>query len=101
MPIKQIIDERPHYRYQTDIWYLDNEFKINTQYEYCLDIVEHFSKWCYSYLLPDKSMKLVLSKIKLFILNFGKCKIFQTDNGIEFKNKELRFYLENENIKQI
>ena len=24
-----------------------------------------------------------------------------TDNGTEFKNKELRFYLENENIKQI
>ena len=46
-------------------------------------------------------MKLVLSKIKLFILNFGKCKIFQTDNGKEFKNKELRLYLENENIKQI
>ena len=46
-------------------------------------------------------MKMVLSKIKLFILNFGKCKIFQTDNGTKFKNKELRLYLENENIKQI
>lgn len=27
MPIKQIIDEGPHYRYQADIWYLDNKLK--------------------------------------------------------------------------
>ena len=27
MPIKQIIDEGPHYRYQADIWYLDKEIK--------------------------------------------------------------------------
>ena len=87
MPIKQIIDEAPHYRYQACIWYLDNKLKKNTQYEYYLDIIDHFSKWAYSYLLLDKSMKLVLSKIKLFILNL--------------KNKELRLYLENENIKQI
>ena len=101
MPIKQIIDEGPHYRYQADIWYLDKELKNNTQYEYCLDIVDHFSKWAYSYLLVDKSMSLVLSKIKLYILNFGKCKIFQTDNGTEFKNKELKLYLEKEDIKQV
>ena len=27
MPIKQIIDEGPNYRYQADIWYLDKELK--------------------------------------------------------------------------
>ena len=27
MPIKQIIDEAPHYTYQADIWYLDKELK--------------------------------------------------------------------------
>ena len=63
--------------------------------------MDHFSKWAYSFLLVDKSMSMVLSKIKLYILNFGKCKIFQTDNGTEFKNKELKLYLEKEDIKQV
>ena len=43
IPIKQIFDEGPHYRYQADIWYLDAELKINNNYNYCLDIRDHFS----------------------------------------------------------
>ena len=70
-----------------------------------MDIIEYFLKSAYSYLLTNKSVKKVLSKIlskiKLFILNFGKCNKFQTDNWTEFKNKELRLYIENKNIKQI
>ena len=46
-------------------------------------------------------MNLVVSKIKMFILNFGKCKIFQTDNGKELKNRELKTFLENEGIEQV
>ena len=30
-----------------------------------------------------------------------KCKIFQTDNGLEFNNNNLKLFLENENIKYI
>ena len=101
MPLKLIIDEGPHYRYEADIWYLDKELKTNNNYEYCLDIIDHFSKWLYSYLLTDKTMALVTSKIKLYIMNYGKCKIFQTDNGTEFKNAELKTFLANEGIKQV
>ena len=43
----------------------------------------------------------VVSKIKMYIMNFGKCKIFQTDNGTEFKNAELKTFLENEGIKHV
>ena len=93
------IDEGPHYRQQADLWYLDDELKSNNKYIYCLDIIDHFSKWIYCYLLTDKSLNLVVSKIKMFILNFGKCKIFQTDNGKELKNRELSIFLENEGIE--
>ena len=34
-------------------------------------------------------------------MNYGKCKIFQTDNGTEFKNVELKTFLANEGIKQV
>ena len=101
LPLKQIIDEGPHYRYQADIWYLDEDLKYNNNYEYCLDIIDHFSKWLSCYLLTDKTMVNVVSKIKMYILNFGKCKIFQTDNGAEFKNAELKTFLDNEGIKLI
>ena len=86
MPIKQILDQGPHFRYEVDIWYLDEKLKTNNNYNYCLDLIDHFSKYIYSYLLANKTMELVVSKIKLFILIFGKCKIFQTENGLEFKN---------------
>ena len=46
-------------------------------------------------------MKLVLSKIKLFIDNNGKCKIFQSDNGKEFYNAELKIFCENNDINFI
>ena len=101
IPLTQIKDEGPHYRYEADIWYLDKELKTNNNYEYCLDIIDHFSKWLFSYLLTDKTMMLVVSKIKLYIMNYGKCKILQTDNGKEFKNSELKTFLENEGIKQV
>ena len=34
-------------------------------------------------------------------MNYGKCKIFQTDNGTEFKNSELKTFFENKEIKQV
>ena len=83
---------------------LTNELKTNNNYIYCLDIIDHFSKWLFSYLLQDKSAKTIISKIKLYIMNlmnFGKCVIFQTDNGTEFKNNELKIFFENEGIKHI
>ena len=54
-----------------------------------------------SYLLKNKESETVLSKIKSFISTNGPCQIFQTDNGLEFNNVNLKVYLENLNIKFI
>ena len=98
---KIIITNGPHIRYQADIWYLPKQLKTNNNYNYCLDIIDHFSKWSYSYLLQNKDSEIVVSKIKSFININGKCKIFQSDNGLEFNNSILKLYLENEKIKYI
>ena len=98
---KIIISYGPNKRYQCDLWYLPETLKENTDYEYCLDIIDHFSKWLGSYLLKNKSAELVLSKIKNFFRENGKCEIFQTDNGKEFNNIQLKTYLENNNIKYL
>ena len=91
----------PHIRYQADIWYLPNYLKSNNEFKYVLDCIDHFSKWCYSFLLKNKSSDLVVSKIKSFIEINGKCSVFQTDNGTEFKNESLKIYLENNDIKYV
>ena len=98
---KIILDEGPHFRYVADIWYLCNEIKAETGYNYVLDVIDHFSKWYNGYLLKTKEAKEVLKKIELFIENFGECKILQVDNGTEFKNNLLQTYCNNKNIKLI
>ena len=98
---KIIVTYGAHKRYQSDIWYLPEKIKANTEYLYCLDIIDHFSKWLGSFLLRNKTADLVLSKIKSFIRNNGQCQIFQTDNGKEFNNIVLKTYLENNNIKYL
>ena len=95
MPIKQILDEGTHFRYEDDLWYLDDAIKKDTNYNYCLDISEHFPKMLGSYLLNDKTMEIIISKIKYHILLYGKCKILQCDNGTEYKNRELKVFTEN------
>ncbi len=49
-----IIENGPHNRYVADLWYLPKEIIENSNYKYVLDIVEHFSKWYYGYLLNTK-----------------------------------------------
>ena len=98
---KIIVTYGAHKRYQCDIWYLPEKLRENSEYLYCLDIIDHFSKWLGSFLLKNKTADLVVSKIKSFIRYNGPCQIFQTDNGKEFNNIVLKTYLENNNIKYL
>ena len=98
---KIIITYGPHIRYQCDLWYLPEILRINTEYLYCLDIIDHYSKWLNSFLLKNKNADLVVSKIKSYIRSNGNCEIFQTDNGKEFNNNLLKTFLENNNIKYL
>jgi hypothetical protein len=100
-PPKIILDEGPRFRYVVDIWELPESLAENSEYIYILDCVDHFSKFLNAYLLKNKTMDLVISKIKLFIVNNGKCKIIQSDNGKEFDNIQMKIFCENSNIKFI
>ena len=75
--------------------------KSETNYLYVLDLINHFSKWEYSFLLKNKESKSVVSKIKAFIEMNEKPILFHNDNGKEFDNLELKMPLENNNIKYI
>ena len=62
---KIIIENGPHYRYVVDLWTLPKEIANATKYKYILDIVDHFSKWYYGYLLYTKEAKEILKKFGL------------------------------------
>ena len=59
---KIIIESGPHYRYIADLWQLPKDISKDTGYKYILDIVDHFSKWYYGYLLKSKEGEEVLKK---------------------------------------
>ena len=45
---KIILDNGPHYRYVADIWYLNQDIRDITDYNYVLDIIDHFNKWLFT-----------------------------------------------------
>ena len=69
--------------------------------KYILNIIDHFSKLCKSYLLEDKKSIGILNCFKQFILEFGIPLSVGTDNGREFKNKLLSDYMKDNNIKYV
>ena len=95
---KIIIENGPHYRYVADIWNIPKEIADKTDYKYILDIVDHFSKWYYGYLLKTKTKEEVLKNIEIYCELFGMPKILQTDNGGEFKNNNLERFCHENNI---
>ena len=54
-----------------------------------------------TFLITDKTAKKALQKIKMFITLNKKPTIIQTDNRLEFRNRMLTDFLNNESIKHI
>ena len=92
-PVKIILDEGLKYRYIFDIYNIPETLCENTPYIYILDCLDHFSIFMNEYLLKNKTMFLVIWKIKLLVVKNGKSKIIQIDNGKEFDNMEMRIYI--------
>ena len=86
VPEYPIISNGPHDEYQMDLWYLPKDMLPYTDYKYVMDIVDHFSKWIWSYPLKNKDAYNSLQCLKKFIYSFGICNTLHTDNGLEFKN---------------
>ena len=80
---------------------IKSSYKYNIDYNYVLDIIEHFSKWYYGYLLKTKEAEEVWKKFEIYKGNFGKWKILQVVNRTEFKNKVLEKYCHDNNIKLV
>ena len=84
---KIIITYGAHKRYQCDIWYLPEKLRENNDYLYCLDIIDHFSKYIMSFPVVNNNAENVLNCFKEFCILKGYPKILQSDNGVEFKKQ--------------
>ena len=96
-----ILSHGPKDRYVADLWYLPEYLKGHSNYLYVLDIIDHFSKFCNSYLLNTKEKYEIFTHIREFIENYGKPNYLVTDNGTEFKNNLLSEYCKENEIKFI
>ena len=66
-----------------------------------VDIVDHFSKFMWSYTITKNNAKNIFIILKQFIFSFGTPEILQSDNEGEYKNELIsNFWVENK-IKQI
>ena len=98
---KIIIDELLHYRSQ-QITYLRKDLVSNkSTYKYIIDCIDHFSKFYWGFLIRNKTSETTLNKIKIFFEFNKKAIILHTDNELEFVNKLLYEYLNNENVKTV
>ena len=97
---KIICADGPLDRITEDCWDIPKEMKepSGNKYNYVLTCVDHFSKFKWTELLPNKSAETMVAKFEYIFNYFGNPKQLQTDNGKEFVNKELSKLCLNRNI---
>lgn len=85
----------------SDLTELPFQIYGNTEYKYLLNLVDHFSKFCVSYLYKNKEAETILNNAKVCFSKIGYPQEFGTDNGTEFKNKKMKAFLQSNSIKFI
>lgn len=71
VPERPIIDKSPHYVYQMDCFYLDEDIVENTDHKHITTIIDHFSKWIWSYALKTKTGREYLLSLINYTYAFG------------------------------
>ena len=83
-PSKQIIFTHPNERLLADLTELPYDLKYNNNYQYLLNIIDHFSKYSWCYLLTNKKAYTVFKYINDCFNIIGFPEHFGNDNGTEF-----------------
>ena len=100
---KVIIANGPLDRITADCWDIPKEMRetIDNKYHYVLTCIDHFSKFKWTELIPNKNAHTIRTKIDYVFNYYGPPKIFQTDNGREFVNEELQDLCKKHNVQFI
>lgn len=100
---KTILADGPLDRITADCWEIPNYMKeaSGNRYNHVLTCVDHFSKFKWTELLPNKTAETMVAKLEYIFNYFGNPKTLQTDNGKEFVNEEVKSLCKNRNINFI
>ena len=100
---KPIIPNGPFDRFTADLYKLPEDMikASGTKHSYILSCVDHFSKYKWTELIPNKEAQTVSHKLELIFNSFRPPVHFQSDNGKEFQNSEINNLCRRMNIKQI
>lgn len=93
-----IISKKPRERFQAETTHIPKEYSAH--YKYLLNIKEHFSRFMWSFPLKTLTSLEVYGNLKWFFDLGNVPKIFQTDNGTEFRG-EITKLLNTYDIKHI
>ena len=84
-----------------DITDIPNELKLNNNYKYIFNIIDHFSKYGMSCLIENKESNTIFKALKISLECNGFPEELGSDNGKEFRNKIIEDYLKDKDIKYI
>ena len=77
------------------------ECSCGKKHKWILHITDHYSKFSWLCALVQKTAEEVLQSVEKLFWLFGFPTVLHTDNGGEFKNKEIRAFCESHNIKLV
>ena len=81
-----IKNKGPKSRYVIDGWKLHSIINNRIGFSWMIDIIEHFSKFIWSYPIVNNNAINFLILLKKFIFSFGAPEILKSDNWTEYKN---------------
>ena len=74
--------------------------KQNNNYKYILTVIDFFSKFSFCYPLKNKNYNEIINSFKdIFKKSKRKPKFIQSDEGLEFTNKQVQKFFNDNNIK--
>ena len=88
-PTKQIIFTKPFERFIGDLTELPAELVEKTNYKYQFNLIDHYSKYSFSYILNNESADTILQCLKECFEKNGISEEWGTDNGTEFVKEKL------------
>ena len=84
-----------------DLFYLSDDISAKSNYKYVVRIIDHFSKWIWSYEIKEKTAHDCLLCLMHYVYPFGCPKKLHTDNGKEFKNIHFDIFCSDNNKNQV
>lgn len=100
---KPIIPKAPFERFTADLYQIPDAMvqASGTKHRYILSCVDHFSKYKWTELIPNKEAQTIVQKLYMIFNCFKSPTYFQTDNGKEFQNSKIQDLCNRKNIKHV